>query len=114
MDKRTLKDLRYEQVAQIGKAVSSPKRLELLDLLAQGEKTVDVLANGLSADIKLTSAHLKTLKNARLVTFRSEGKYRVYRLTGADVASLVVTLRQVAQEHLLELSPALHLSARDA
>lgn len=103
MNKRTLKDLLYEQVARIGKAVSSPKRLELLELLAQGEKTVDVLATELSADIKLTSAHLKALKEARLVTFRREGKYVVYRLTGGDVAGLVVTLRQVAQEHLLEL-----------
>jgi rhodanese-related sulfurtransferase/DNA-binding transcriptional ArsR family regulator len=107
MDKRTLKDLLYEQVARIGKAVSSPKRLELLELLAQGEKTVDVLATELSADIKLTSAHLKALKDARLVTFRREGKYVVYRLTGGDVAGLVVTLRQVAQEHLLELRMAL-------
>lgn len=107
MDKRTLKDLLYEQVARIGKAVSSPKRLELLELLAQGEKTVDMLATELSADIKLTSAHLKALKDARLVTFRREGKYVVYRLTGGDVAGLVVTLRQVAQEHLLELRMAL-------
>ena len=107
MNKRTLKDLLYEQVARIGKAVSSPKRLELLELLAQGEKTVDVLATELSADIKLTSAHLKALKDARLVTFRREGKYVVYRLTGGDVAGLVVTLRQVAQEHLLELRLAL-------
>ncbi len=107
MNKRTLKDLLYEQVARIGKAVSSPKRLELLELLAQGEKTVDVLATELSADIKLTSAHLKALKEARLVTFRREGKYVVYRLTGGDVAGLVVTLRQVAQEHLLELRMAL-------
>ncbi len=107
MDKRTLKDLLYEQVARIGKAVSSPKRLELLELLAQGEKTVDALATELSADIKLTSAHLKALKDARLVTFRREGKYVVYRLTGGDVAGLVVTLRQVAQEHLLELRMAL-------
>jgi rhodanese-related sulfurtransferase/DNA-binding transcriptional ArsR family regulator len=107
MNKRNLKDLLYEQVARIGKAVSSPKRLELLELLAQGEKTVDVLATELSADIKLTSAHLKALKEARLVTFRREGKYVVYRLTGGDVAGLVVTLRQVAQEHLLELRMAL-------
>ncbi len=107
MNKRTLKDLLYEQVARIGKAVSSPKRLELLDLLAQGEKTVDVLATELSADIKLISAHLKALKEARLVTFRREGKYVVYRLTGGDVAGLVVNMRQVAQEHLLELRMAL-------
>ena len=113
MNKRSLKDLLYEQVALIGKAVSSPKRLELLELLAQGEKTVEVLAFELSADIKLTSAHLKTLKGARLVTSRRDGKYMIYRLTGSDVAGLWVMLRQVAEEHLLELRLALDRMVAD-
>lgn len=113
MKKRSLKDLLYEQVARIGKAVSSPKRLELLDLLAQGEKSVDALASELSADIKLTSAHLKTMRAARLVTSRRDGKYVIYRLSGGDVAGLWVTLRQVAQEHLLELRLALDQMVAD-
>ncbi len=104
--KREIKDLLYEQVARIGKAVSSPKRLELLELLAQGEKTVEVLAAELSIDVKLTSAHLKALKAARLVEHRREGKYMVYRLSGDDVAQLWVTLREVAEEHLVELQLA--------
>lgn len=107
MKKRSLKDLLYEQVARIGKAVSSPKRLELMELLAQGEKTVDVLASELSIDIKLASAHLKALREARLVESRRDGKYMVYRLSGDDVANLWVTLRQVAEEHLVELQMAL-------
>ena len=107
MDKRLLKNLLYEQVARIGKAVSSPKRLELLELLAQGEKTVETLASELSADIKLTSAHLRVLKEARLVTFRRDGKFIIYQLAGSDVAGLWVSLRQVAEEHLLELQMAL-------
>ena len=107
MSNRLLKDLLYEQVARIGKATSSPKRLELLDLLAQGEKSVETLASELSVDIKLTSAHLRVLKEARLVTFRREGKYIVYQLAGSDVAGLWVKLRQVAEEHLLELKMAL-------
>ncbi|MEX8512229.1 MAG: ArsR/SmtB family transcription factor [Leptothrix ochracea] len=107
MDKRTLKDLLFEQVARIGKAVASPKRLELLELLAQGEKSVEVLTRELGTDIKLTSAHLKTLKDAQLVSVRREGKYMVYRLSGSDVASLWVLLRSVAEEHLLELQGAL-------
>lgn len=107
MNKRNLKDLLYEQVARIGKAVSSPIRLEILELLAQGEKTVDVLAVELSIDIKLTSAHLKALKEARLVSARRDGKYMVYQLTGPDVAGLWVNLREVAEEHLLELRLAL-------
>lgn len=115
MKKRMLKDLLYEQVARIGKATSSPKRLELLELLAQGEKSVEVLADELSIEIKLASAHLKVLKEARLVATRKEGKFVFYRLTGQDVASLWVSMREVAQEHLVELRVALDemASARD-
>ena len=107
MNNRQLKDLLYEQVARIGKALSSPKRLELLEMLAQGEKTVEALAAELSIDIKLASAHLKALRDARLVTSRREGKFIRYRLTGPDVAGLGVKLREVAEEHLLELRLAL-------
>lgn len=107
MKQRQLKDLLYEQVARIGKALGSPKRLELLEMLAQGEKSVDVLAAELSIDIKLASAHLKALRDARLVTSRREGKFIHYRLSGPDVAGLGVKLREVAEEHLLELRLAL-------
>lgn len=102
-----MKDLLYEQVARIGKAVSSPKRLELLELLAQGEKTVETLAGELAVDVKLTSAHLKALKEARLVASRRDGKFVIYRLSGPDVARLWVMLREVAEEHLVELRVAL-------
>lgn len=107
MNNRELKDLLYEQVARIGKAVSSPKRLELLEILAQGEKTVDVLAQEASIDIKLASAHLKVLKQARLVETRRDGRFIAYRLSGDDVGALWVNLRTVAEEHLLELKLAM-------
>jgi len=107
MKQRLLKDLLYEQVARIGKAVSSPKRLELLELLAQGEKSVETLAGELAVDVKLTSAHLKALKEARLVASRRDGKFVIYRLSGPDVARLWVMLREVAEEHLVELRVAL-------
>lgn len=110
---RSLKNILYEQVARIGKAVSSPKRLELLELLAQGEKAVELLAGELAISVKLASAHLRALKEARLVTFRRDGKYVIYRLTGSDVASLLISLRQVAEEHLLELKMALHQMVSD-
>ncbi len=113
MNKRSLKDLLYEQVSRIGKAVSSPKRLEMLELLAQGEKSVDMLAKELSIDIKLASAHLKALKDARLVGVRRDGKYIMYRLSGSDVSTLWVTLREVAEEHLLELQQAVGQMAGD-
>ncbi len=107
MSNRNLKSFLYEQVARVGKALASPKRLELLELLAQGEKRVEALAGALAIDIKLVSAHLKALKEARLVQSRREGKGMLYRLSGQDVAQLGVTLRQVAEEHLLELHWAL-------
>jgi rhodanese-related sulfurtransferase/DNA-binding transcriptional ArsR family regulator len=103
MNSRTLKDLLYEQVARVGKALASPKRLEMLEILAQGEKAVDAVAAEVAIDVKLASAHLKALKEARLVQSRREGKRMVYQLSGGDVAQLGVLLRQVAEEHLLEL-----------
>ncbi len=107
MDKRLIKDLLYEQVSRVGKALSSPKRLELLELLAQGEKSVEMLADELSIEIKLASAHLKVLRESRLVTARKDGKFVFYRLASDDVASLWVTLREAALEHLVELRVAL-------
>lgn len=107
MDNRTLKDLLYEQVARVGKAISSPKRLEILEMLAQGEKAVETISDEVAIDNKLASAHLKALKEARLVQTRRDGKRIFYSLTGSDVAQLGVTVRQVAEEHLVELRMAL-------
>ena len=107
MNNRALKDLLYEQVARVGKALASPKRLEILEMLAQGEKAVETVAAEVAIDVKLASAHLKALKEARLVQVRREGKRMIYRLSGSDVAQLGVTLRHVAEEHLLELRMAL-------
>lgn len=112
MNSRLLKDLLYEQVARVGKAFSSPKRLEILEMLAQGEKAVETISAEVAIDNKLASAHLKALKAARLVQNRREGKRIFYSLTGSDVAQLGVTLRQVAEEHLVELRMALqHMMA---
>lgn len=107
MNNRSLKDLLYEQVARVGKALSSPKRLEILEMLAQGEKAVETISAEVTIDNKLASAHLKALKEARLVQTRRDGKRIFYSLTGNDVAQLGVTLRQVAEEHLVELRMAL-------
>lgn len=104
MNKRQIKDLLYSHVAQIGKALASPKRLELLELLSQSPKTVEALAEETAMDVKLTSAHLKTLKIARLVQAERQGKFMLYRLSGGDVAKLWVSLRETAAEHLVEFS----------
>ena len=104
---REIKNLLYEQVARIGKAVSSPKRLELVEILCQGEKKVEELAAAAAISVKLASAHLKELKAARLVEGRREGKNVVYRLMDAQVADLWVMLRALAEERLLELQAAM-------
>ncbi|ACM33644.1 MULTISPECIES: ArsR/SmtB family transcription factor [Comamonadaceae] len=107
MKSRLLKDMLYEQVARIGKSLASPKRLELVELLAQGEKSVETLAAQADLDMRLASAHLKALREARLVVTRREGKYIYYRLSGPDVSQLWVAMRETAEEHLLELRLAL-------
>ena len=104
---RELKNLLYEQVARVGKALSSPKRLELLELMAQGEKTVELLASEAAIDMKLASAHLRVLKEARLVRARRDGRFIAYSLSGDDVATLWARLHEVATEHLVELRVAL-------
>jgi rhodanese-related sulfurtransferase/DNA-binding MarR family transcriptional regulator len=104
---KELKDQLYEQVARIGKAVASPKRLELIELLCQGEKTVEALAAQAQVSVKLASAHLKELRLARLVETRRDRKYVLYRLADTSVADLWVALRTQAEERLVELQVAL-------
>ncbi len=107
MNKRQTKDLLYAQVARIGKAVCSPKRLELIELLCQGEMTVERLAAEAEISVKLASAHLKELRMAHLVETRKVGKYVYYRLTDASVADFWVAIRTLAEARLLELRAAL-------
>jgi rhodanese-related sulfurtransferase len=104
---REQKNHLYEQVARIGKAMASPKRLELIELLCQGEKAVETLAAQAEISVKLASAHLKELRLARLVDTRKEGKYVLYRLASTSVADLWVHLRAQAEERLVELQMAL-------
>lgn len=104
---RHVKDHLYEQVARIGKAMASPKRLELIELLCQGEKTVETLAAQADISVQLASAHLKELRLARLVDTRKDGKYVLCRLSDTRVADLWVTLRTEAERRLVELQVAL-------
>ena len=104
---REIKNHLYEQVARIGKALASPKRLELIELLCQGEKTVELLAAESAVSVKLASAHLKELRQAHLVDTRKDGKYVVYRLASPAVADLWVNVRCAAEERLVELQLAL-------
>ncbi|MEV7534467.1 ArsR/SmtB family transcription factor [Streptomyces hydrogenans] len=89
----------YDAFAASGKALASGKRLELLDLLAQGERTVDALAKAAGLNLTTASAHLQTLKQAGFVATRREGVRIHYRLAGEDVAQLLALLRKVADRH---------------
>ena len=115
MTHRQLKDPLYEQFARIGNAVASPKRIELLDLLSQGEKTVETLAEQSSTPVKNTSAHLRILRQARLVDTRREGTYVYYRLAGEDVFRFLRGLQAVARDRLAEVQQVanLYIDGRD-
>jgi rhodanese-related sulfurtransferase/DNA-binding transcriptional ArsR family regulator len=103
MDKRTFKDTLYEQFARIGRAVSSPKRLEILDLLCQGEKSVEVLADQVALTIGNASAHLKALRGARLVETRREGQFIFYRVADPAVCEFWLSLRALGDKRLAEV-----------
>jgi rhodanese-related sulfurtransferase len=96
----------FEQFARVGKALGSGKRLELLDLIAQGERTVESLAKATGVGMTSTSAHLQALKRAGLVNTRKDGTRVYYRLAGDDVAALYVQLRDVAQAHIADTEHA--------
>ena len=108
---RKIKDLLYEQVAKIGKVFSSPKRLELIELLCQGEKTVETLAREASISMKLASAHLRELRMAQLVETERNGKNISYRLADKTVADLWVHIHTLAEVRLVELQKALQTIA---
>lgn len=99
MGERTPKEAMYAEFAAVGKVLGNPKRLELLDLLAQGPRSVEDLASAAAVGMSTCSAHLQTLREAGLVEPRREGKRIFYSLTGIDVARLWEQLRRVAQEH---------------
>lgn len=115
MRHREFKDPIYAQFARIGHAVSSPKRIELLDLLSQGEKTVEVLAEQAATPVKNTSAHLRVLRQARLVETRRDGTYVYYRLADAVVFDFLRSLQELGRGRLAEVERVmqLYVTSRD-
>ncbi len=101
--KRDFKDASYGELARIGKALSSPKRLELLDLLCQSERTVEALAAETGMSVANTSQHLQELQTARLVETTKNGRYVVYRLADALVSDFFRRFRLLAENRLAEL-----------
>jgi DNA-binding transcriptional ArsR family regulator/rhodanese-related sulfurtransferase len=100
---REIKDQLYAQLARVAKALASPRRLELLELLAQRPHTVEELAAGIGQSVAATSHHLQGLKAARLVETAREGQHIRYRLADRNVAGLVGNLRAVAHDRLAEV-----------
>jgi rhodanese-related sulfurtransferase len=100
---RRFKDAIYEQLARLGKAVSAPKRLELLDLLCQGPRTVEALAEQAAISVANASQHLQVLRAARLVDAEKKGLYVEYRLADHDVSGFFVALRGLAESRLVEV-----------
>ncbi len=100
---RRFKDAIYGQFARIGKAISAPKRLELLDLLCQGPRTVDALAQQAALSIANASQHLQVLRAARLVDAEKKGLYVEYRLADPEVCRFFVALRGLAEARLAEV-----------
>ena len=102
-DKRAFKNQLYEQFARIGKALSSAHRLELLEVLAQGEYSVEALARETEMSIANASQHLQVLRAARLVEVRREGVYIYYRLADEQVFTLWQTMRHVGEARIAEI-----------
>ena len=103
MGQRAFKEQMYAQFARLGKALASPARLELLDLLAQGERPVEALALEAALSVANASAHLRVLHQTRLVQSRKEGLRVYYRLADPAVYRLWSALRQVGERQLAEI-----------
>ncbi len=112
-DKRMFKNLLYEQFARIGKALSSGHRLELLDVLAQGEHSVEALAYETGMSVANASQHLQVLRAAQLVEVRREGVYIYYRLADERVFTLWQALRTLGETHIAEIDRIVHTYLHD-
>jgi rhodanese-related sulfurtransferase/DNA-binding HxlR family transcriptional regulator len=100
---REFKNRLYAEFARVGKALGSPHRLEVLELLGQGERTVDSLASELGTSIANISQHLQALRRAALVETRKQGQFVHYRLADPAISDLCRALRTVSERRLAEL-----------
>jgi rhodanese-related sulfurtransferase len=115
MGDRAAKDALYEAFAEVAKAMSSGRRAEIVDVLAQGERSVEEIATELDQSVANASHHLRAMARAGLVTTRREGTRIFYGLASDRVAELWSALRDVAGEHVagLERLASAYLGDRD-
>ncbi|MED0965315.1 metalloregulator ArsR/SmtB family transcription factor [Bacillus paramycoides] len=104
MESREFKDLIYGQFARISKALSSPKRFELLDYLSQGPKTVEKLSQETQMSVANTSKHLQSLLDARLVKFNKSKNFVYYYLADDKVAEVISSIRNLTEKQFLDIS----------
>lgn len=106
----------FEQFARVAKALSSPNRLELLETLAQGEKSVDALAQATGMSAANTSHHLQILRDSGLAESRKEGLQVIYRLSDDQIPILLGSISRIAERHLAEVDRIVreHFDARDS
>ena len=113
---REFKDRLFGQFARVGKALASPRRLEIVDLLAQGERTVEEIARETAMSVASASQHLQALKAARMVEARREGLYAHYRLADEGVFRTWQVVCALAESRLSEVDSVVeaYLVDRDA
>lgn len=103
MNERQFKSTVFEHLARVGKAVSSPKRLELLDVLAQGPRTVEVLAELTALTVANASQHLRALRAARLVDAEKNGLFVTYRIADEEVTAFLRSMRTLAENRIADI-----------
>ena len=111
----TFKNDLFTQFARVGKALSNANRLELLEFLAQGPRSVDALAKVAKLSVANTSQHLQLLRQSGLVTSRKDGLKVYYSLSGDDVIAMLDALRAVAERHLSDVNKLVntYLTSKD-
>lgn len=112
-EKRVFKNQLYEQFARLGKALASPHRLELLDVLAQCERTVEALAQETGMSVANASQHLQVLRAAHLVEVRREGVSMYYRLADESVFKMWQAVRTVGEAQLAEIDRVVQTFLQD-
>ncbi len=111
--KRAFKDAVFGQIALIGKALANGRRLELLELLAQGERSVEELAKQAGLTVANASQHLQVLRSAKLVATRKDGLYARYRIANADAVKLWLSLRTFGETEIAEVERVVHHYLQD-
>ncbi len=102
-ESREFKNSIYSQLARIGKSLSNPRRLEILDYLMEGEKTVESIANEIGISVASASQHLQVLFDSKLVSFDKDGLYSYYHLTDESISNLLLSLQLVGENIILEI-----------